>query len=62
VVRGLPQKRLVAELALRLGLLLLGHGQVLGQPLALGCDVDDAGQIECDRGTGYRLPGASQWR
>ena len=32
------------------GLLLLGGGQVLRQPLALGLDVDRAGQVERDRG------------
>lgn len=54
VVRGLRQERLVTELGLRLGLLLLGRSEVLGQPLALGRDVDRARQVERDRGAGNR--------
>ena len=38
------------SLAVGLRLLLLGRGEVLGQPLALGRDVDRAGQVQRDRG------------
>ena len=56
----LGQERLVAELRRGLRLLLLGRGQVLGQPLALGRDVDRAGQVERDRRA--RRPAGSRWR
>ena len=49
---ALRQERLVAELGLRLGLLLLRRREVLGEALALGGDVDRAGQVERDRGAG----------
>src|SRR3954471_16784115 len=46
VVRCLRQERLVAQLGVRLGLLLLGGGEVLGEALALRRDVDRAGEVE----------------
>ena len=50
----------VAELARVGAALLLGGGQVLGQPRPLGGDVDGAGQVELDRHPGRRWS-ATQW-
>lgn len=52
LVRRLGEERLVAELGVRLGLLLLRGGEVLGEPLALGRDIDRAGEVERHRGPG----------
>src|SRR5690606_33141162 len=54
VVGRLGEERLVAQLRLRLLALLLRGGEVLGEPLALGGDVDRAGQVQRDLGAADR--------